>query len=132
MFVMKIGEVAKASGLRPSAVRYYEQLGLLPKAARAGGQRQYDGQVLERLAVVEFAKACGFTLSEVRALLTSLAPGTPLAPRLQLLAEGKLAELDAEAKAIESRRKRIRHALQCHCSDLSECGRRILVARSSL
>jgi DNA-binding transcriptional MerR regulator len=69
---MTIGEVARASGLLTSAIRYYEQVGLIAQPARAGGQRRYDRRVLERLAVVAFAKTCGFTLPEVRTLLTSV------------------------------------------------------------
>ena len=63
---MTMGEIAKRAGLRPSAIRYYERVGLLPKAARSGGQRRYDGSILGRLAVLERAKNCGFTLDEVR------------------------------------------------------------------
>jgi DNA-binding transcriptional MerR regulator len=59
---MTIGQVAKRSGLRASAIRYYERVGLLPKPARSGGQRRYDSRILDRLAVLERAKNCGFTL----------------------------------------------------------------------
>jgi MerR family redox-sensitive transcriptional activator SoxR len=127
---MTIGEVAKASGLRTSAIRYYEQAGLLPEPTRIGGQRRYDRRVLERLAVVAFAKTCGFTLPEVRTLLSTSAGDAPLARRLRLVAKRKLAELDSEAQAIALQKKRIEHTLQCHCADLGECGRRILARRS--
>jgi MerR family transcriptional regulator, redox-sensitive transcriptional activator SoxR len=59
---MTIGEVAKKAGLRASAIRYYEKAGLLPKPVRTGGQRRYEGGILARLAVLERAKDCGFTL----------------------------------------------------------------------
>ena len=55
MPAMSIGEVAHRMGMRPSAIRYYERLGLIAKAPRVGGRRQYDEQVLERLAMVRFA-----------------------------------------------------------------------------
>ena len=52
-----IGQVAKESGLAASAIRFYEQSGVLPKPVRVGGRRQYDPSILERLAVLERAKA---------------------------------------------------------------------------
>ncbi|MBV8071657.1 MAG: MerR family transcriptional regulator [Acidobacteriaceae bacterium] len=65
---MTIGWVAKESGLAASTIRFYEKAGVLPKPSRVGGRRQYASSVLERLAVVERAKACGFTLTEIRQL----------------------------------------------------------------
>src|SRR5262249_35467856 len=62
MPAMSIGEVAHRMGLRPSAIRYYERLGLIAKAPRVGGRRQYDEHVLERLAMVRFAKHVGFSV----------------------------------------------------------------------
>ena len=53
---MTIGEVARRAGLRPSAVRYYERIGLLPSPPRIGGQRRYESGVLQRLAVIRGAK----------------------------------------------------------------------------
>ena len=126
MDVLTIGEIAKASGMRASAIRYYEEVGLLPQPHRAGGQRRYHRRVLEQLAVVAFAKACGFTLSEVRTLLHNSAGDAPLAERLPVIAQRKLEELDSASKAIELRKERIRRALACRCADLGECGRRIL------
>lgn len=128
--IVTIGELAKASGLRASAIRYYERLGLLPLPDRAGGQRRYQRIVVERLAIVEFAKACGFTLPEVRTLLNAFADDAPIAQRLQGIAERKLAELDAQAQAIAVKKKRIRRAFQCRCTDLGECGRRILASKN--
>jgi DNA-binding transcriptional MerR regulator len=127
---MTIGQVAKVSGLRTSAIRYYEQAGLLPEPARVGGQRCYDRRILERLAIVAFAKTCGFTLPEVRTLLGTSAGDAPLATRLRVVAKRKLAQLDSEAQAIALQKKRIQQALQCRCADLGECGRRILARKN--
>jgi len=78
---MTIGQVAKASGLSASAIRFYEKEGLLPPPVRASGQRRYDRRVLERLAVLEFAKECGFALKEVRTLLNRVHRMTRRFPR---------------------------------------------------
>lgn len=128
---MTIGEVARAAGVRASAIRYYEDAGLLPPPVRAGGQRRYDLRVLERLAVLELAKKCGFRLAEVRTLLTGHRDDVPLGVRLHDLAERKLAELDAEARSVALRKKRIRKALECRCTDFGECGRRVLERKKS-
>ena len=63
---MTIGEVARRAGMRASAIRFYEKSGLLPKATRAGGQRRYDQNILPRLALLSWAKECGFTLEQIR------------------------------------------------------------------
>jgi DNA-binding transcriptional MerR regulator len=69
-----IGEVARRAGLKRSAIRYYEQIGLLPKAERVGGQRRYDTSVLTLLSIIDVAQRAGFTLAETRTLLEGFAP----------------------------------------------------------
>ena len=65
---MKIGELAAATGLAPSAIRFYEQSGLLPAAQRsANGYRTYSTDAVERLRYIQLAQALGFTLDTLRA-----------------------------------------------------------------
>jgi len=59
---LSISEVAKQIGLRPSAIRYYEQIGVLPPAHRVSGQRRYDPTVLYRLAIIQRARQLGFII----------------------------------------------------------------------
>jgi MerR family redox-sensitive transcriptional activator SoxR len=121
---MTIGEVAKQSGLRTSAIRYYERVGLLPKPARSGGQRRYDSRILHRLAVLARAKNCGFTLDEVRHLFHQ--PGSP-SELWQQAAKTKIVELDALLDRI--RRMKALIVRRCQCADFDECGRRLLAAK---
>ncbi len=121
---MTIGEIAKQAGLRASAIRYYERVGLLPKPVRSSGQRRYDSSVLARLAVLERAKNCGFTLEEVRQLFN--AQGRP-SERWQRVARKKIAELDALMQRIQGMKELIQR--RCECADLDECGRRILAQK---
>jgi len=65
---MTISQVAREIHVRPSAIRYYERIGLLPPAERRSGQRRYDRTVLYRLAIIHRARELGFTLSEIRQL----------------------------------------------------------------
>lgn len=120
---MTIGQVARQSGFAASAIRYYEQQGLLPKPARIAGRRRYDPVVLERLAILERAKDCGFTLAETRRLFYGFREGTPPSERWRSLAQRKLAELDELSRKIAATRELLQRA--CACRDLEECGRRI-------
>ena len=66
---MKIGDVAKRAGIRPSAVRYYERIGLLRPVARVSGRRQFGSGVVDRLALIQIGVRLGFSLDELRELL---------------------------------------------------------------
>ena len=120
---MTIGQVAKEAGLAASAIRFYEHAGVLPKPLRIGGRRHYDPSVLERLAVLERAKACGFSLAEARQLFYGFRGDTPPSQRWQALAPRKIAELDELARKIAATRALLEHP--CTCKDLADCGRRI-------
>ena len=65
---LTISQVAQQIGIQTSAIRYYEQIGLLPAAQRLSGQRRYDSTVLYRLAIIQRARQLGFTLTEIRLL----------------------------------------------------------------
>ena len=120
---MTIGQVAKESGFTASAIRYYEQVGLLPRPARAGGRRHYDRSILERLAILERAKSCGFSLAETRQLFHGFREGTPPSERWQTLARRKIAELEELERKIAATKELLQRP--CACKDLAECGRRI-------
>jgi MerR family redox-sensitive transcriptional activator SoxR len=66
---MTIGQLAQRFGLKTSAIRYYERVGVLPPPARESGQRRYGQDAVRRLEVLEVAKRAGFTLDEARLLL---------------------------------------------------------------
>jgi MerR family redox-sensitive transcriptional activator SoxR len=100
---LRIGDVARRAGLRTSALRYYEKIGLLPRTPRVGGQRRYDQQILERLAVVRLGQYVGLRISEIKWLLNEV-PGRPPPDRWRTLARDRLIQVDAliaEAKAIK-------------------------------
>jgi len=127
---MTIGEVAKQSGFAASAIRYYEDAGLLPRPPRIGGRRHYDTGILERLAVLERAKACGFTLAETRQLFFGFREGATPSERWRTLAARKIAELDALALKIAATKKMLE--FPCACRDLAECGRRYSARKREL
>ncbi|MEO8619593.1 MAG: MerR family transcriptional regulator [bacterium] len=118
---MGIGEVGRRTGLQPSAIRYYERLGLLPKPQRAGGKRRYDASVLEWLSLIALAREGGFTMVEIKYLVTGFTPGTRPAARWQKLATRKLSEIDAMVAKAERMRAVLRIALDCGCFRLEDC-----------
>src|SRR5215471_19118814 len=118
---MSIGEVARKMGLRSSAIRYYERLGLLPKAPRVSGRRRYDERVLERLAMVRFAKHVGFSVAEIKVLLSGV-QGRPPTERWRKLAAGKVAEVDAFVAHARGIREMLADTLVHQCPKLVERG----------
>ena len=127
---MTIGEVAKYAHVRASAIRFYEKVGLLPKPSRSAGQRRYDQNIPPRLALLDWAKQCGFTLKEIRELFGK-AGETPLSQRMQKLCREKLDELDTLSQRIALMRGFLERAQNCRCIDVQDCGRRILNRRRS-
>jgi MerR family transcriptional regulator, redox-sensitive transcriptional activator SoxR len=114
---MTIGEVAKKTGLRASAIRFYERSGLLPEPVRSSGQRRYSTAILDRIAVLERAKACGFTLTEIATLFNDHGRHST---KWRRLAEKKIAELDAALQRIAATKDLLRRSCQCATAD--ECG----------
>jgi MerR family redox-sensitive transcriptional activator SoxR len=125
--MLPIGEVARRAGLRPSAVRYYEKVGLLPIPRRSSGRRQYGEDVLVRLTVIRFARDNGFTLKEIQRLFA----GRPYSARLRELATAKIAELDGVIGRAQEMQALLKTALRCRCLTLEECGRRLRKRRYS-
>lgn len=124
---LSISDVARQIGLRPSAIRYYEKLGILPKPERISGRRRYDPTVLYRLAVIQQAREAGFALHEIRALFFGFAEGTRAEARWRRLADRKLAELEALAAQIRSMRSLLKRLkANCHCETLEACGKAML------
>lgn len=121
--LMTIGEVARRAGIRPSAIRYYEEAGLLPEPGREGGQRRYEDGALRRLALIGGAKRAGFTLGEIRVLLHGFPAGTGAAERWQTLASQKLGEVDETISRLRETRLLLEEALRCGCASLDGCAR---------
>src|SRR5437016_13913574 len=126
MAQLTISEVARTFGLRPSAIRYYEQIGILPETLRTSGQRRYDGSVLRRLAVIQRAQQTGFTLDEIKELFFGFQPGTSPSKRWQEMSQRKLAELEDLVDQIKTMQRLLERIQNCRCDALGECGMRLL------
>jgi MerR family transcriptional regulator, redox-sensitive transcriptional activator SoxR len=123
---LAISDVARVFGLRTSAIRYYEQIGILPPPFRKSGQRRYDDSVLFRLAVVQRARETGFTLDEIRELFFGFPPGTRPSKRWHQLSQRKIAELRERITRLKAMETLLKRVEDCRCDALDECGERIL------
>src|ERR1700719_1797556 len=116
---LTISEVARQVGLQASAIRYYERIGLLPRAPRMSGQRRYDTTALYRLAIIQWARQLGFTLDEIRQLFFGFRNVTRASERWQALSRKKLAELDGLMDGIRTMRRLLKNMMQnCRCDTL--------------
>jgi MerR family transcriptional regulator, redox-sensitive transcriptional activator SoxR len=123
---LAISDVARVFGLRASAIRYYEQIGILPPPMRKNGQRRYDNSALFRLAVVQRARETGFTLEEIRELFFGFPPGTAPPKRWHQLSQRKIAELRDRMKRLKLMETLLKRVEDCRCDALDECGEKIL------
>ncbi len=120
---LTISQVARQIRLRPSAIRYYEQIGLLLPVQRVSGQRYYDPAVLYRLAIIQRARQLGFTLDEIRRLFFGFRGATRASERWRTLSERKLAELDELMDGIKAVRGLLKNLMtRCRCETLDQCG----------
>jgi MerR family redox-sensitive transcriptional activator SoxR len=118
----RIGQVAGRAGVAASAIRYYEEIGLLPEAERLNGRRRYDESVLAKLNVIRLAQQAGFTILEIKMLLHDFPAGTPPSARWEVMAQRKLRELDERMQRIQEMKAILAHTLTCQCGALEECG----------
>ena len=123
---MTISELARQVGLKPSAIRYYEDVGVLRRPARTSGQRRYDEGAAYRLAVVVRARQLGFTLDEIKELFFGFRPDATASQRWKLLTRRKLAELDEQLARIRAMQDVLLRLNGCSCDVLERCGRGML------
>ena len=122
---LSIGEVALSTGMRPSALRFYERVGLLPQPERTNGRRRYGGEVLRevlrRLALVRVAQQAGFTISEIGTLLDGFSDDTPPSERWRVLAQEKLPEVEALVGRALGMKELLERGLRCECVGTDDC-----------
>jgi MerR family redox-sensitive transcriptional activator SoxR len=118
---LTIGQLATRSGFKASAIRYYEEQGVLPEPARTGGQRRYTEEMVRRLGIVDVAKQAGFSLHDVRLMLSAADAGAPANEQLRHLSKRKLPELDALILRAEAMRRWLTVASSCGCESFEAC-----------
>lgn len=116
---LDIAEVARRTGLAASALRYYEQKGLIQPIGRQGLRRVFAASVLERLALIALGRAAGLSLADIGAMLA--VEGDAAIDRVRLAAKAE--ELDASIQRMTAMRDGLRHAAACGATSHLQCNR---------
>jgi MerR family redox-sensitive transcriptional activator SoxR len=120
MRYLSIGELAEKARVRASALRYWEERGLLPGAHREGGRRMWPATAVRRVALIKMAQRTGFTLAEIAQLVGS--DTTPSATgQWREMAARKLPELDLHIAQAQSLRRAVAECLECGCMNFKRC-----------
>jgi len=109
---MFIGEVARRTGVKPKTIRFYEEVGLLPRPARSdSGYRLYRTEAVEQLAFIRTAQNLGLTLAEIRGLLERRRRGGPPWDYVGQVLQKKIAEIDDDMAMLRQAREGLEEAL---------------------
>ncbi|RKS72275.1 DNA-binding transcriptional MerR regulator [Actinomadura pelletieri DSM 43383] len=115
---LTIGELAGRTGVAASALRYWEEFGLLPPPERVSGRRRYPPSTVGLVGAILALRDVGFPLGDIRAFL---GPHAPAADGWRDLARRKLTELDEHIARAQTARTAVAHALACPHEDLFDC-----------
>jgi len=119
---LAIGALSERTGVRPSALRYYEAEGLIASQRTGGGQRRYHRDVLRRVSFIRVAQKVGLTLDEIRAALSSLPDErTPTREDWSRLSREWRPRLDEQIAILQRLRDRLDGCIGCGCLSLQTC-----------
>ncbi len=119
---LTIGELAARSGVRPSALRFYEQAGLVSAERTAGNQRRYARSTLRRVAFIRAAQRVGLSLEEIRTALATLpADRTPTRADWRRLSRSWQSELETRITTLQRLRDQLTSCIGCGCLSLRTC-----------
>lgn len=117
MKFLDIGEVSARSGVKPSALRYYEEAGLISSVSRHGLRRQFPPEVLLQLKLISMGKLAGFSLTEIAGMFGG--NGKPDLPRAVL--HQKADEIDRQVRGLAALRDTLRHVADCPAPSHMDC-----------
>ncbi len=119
---LSIGQVAQRSGISHTALRFYEDSGLISAERTVGNQRKYPRGVLRRLAFIRTAQRVGLSLEQIRDALDTLPDGrSPTKSDWSRLSNNWRTELDARIEALQRLRDRLTSCIGCGCLSLRSC-----------
>jgi len=130
---MRIGELARLSGMRPATLRYCEGRGLLPRPSRTeAGYRSYTPESAAQLRLIRWAKGLAFTLREIREMTGAIGEhAVGRGDRLRSQVRAKIAEVDAKMSQLASIRMELEGLAACHCKHDCPVIRNVLVGPAS-
>lgn len=120
--MLTIGDLAARSGVAPSALRYYERMGLIQSHRTSGNQRRYDAAQLRRVAFIRIAAQVGLSLEEIREALASLPDGgTPNKNDWERLSRRWRSRIDDQIALLQRLRDDLTGCIGCGCLSLKTC-----------
>jgi MerR family transcriptional regulator, redox-sensitive transcriptional activator SoxR len=120
--LLSIGEVARRSGVAASALRFYEERGLIRSEREGAGQRHFPREVLRRIAFIVFAQRIGLTLDEIGEELAKLPPHrAPTGHDWSRLSKTWTARIDERVAELERLRAGLTQCIGCGCLSLDRC-----------
>jgi MerR family redox-sensitive transcriptional activator SoxR len=120
--LLTVGELAARSGVAPSALRFYEERGLIEAERTAAGHRRFERAMIRRVAFVVFAQRVGLSLEEIGAELERLPSGrTPRRADWAKLSGSWTARIDARIAELERLREGLTECIGCGCLSLDRC-----------
>ncbi len=120
--MLTIGELAARSGMAPSALRYYEQQGLIRSSRTGGNQRRYERAELRRVAFIRIAQQIGVSLERIKQALDELPDNrTPTRADWERLSRRWRADLDERIALLERVREDLTGCIGCGCLSLQTC-----------
>jgi MerR family redox-sensitive transcriptional activator SoxR len=122
MSTLTIGQVAERTGAATSALRYWEDLGLIDSVRTSGNQRRYERVTIRRVSFIRAAQRIGLSLEEIGAALATLPEGrTPTAGDWARLSRAWRSRLDDQIRRIERLRDQLDSCIGCGCLSLRTC-----------
>lgn len=120
--LLTIGELSARSGVAPSALRFYERMGLIQATRTTGNQRRYERATLRRVAFIRVSAQVGVPLEEIRVALASLPEGrTPTKADWAQLSRTWRSRLDAKIALMQRLRDDLDGCIGCGCLSLKSC-----------
>lgn len=116
--LLSIGEVATTTGLSVSAVRYYDEIGLISETTRVGGKRRFSPETIGRVSFVKRSQEAGFSLEEIGLILDDADGGW------RRLVDDKLAELVERRNRLDVVIETLTEMRACGCQAVANCPRR--------
>jgi DNA-binding transcriptional MerR regulator len=133
--LLSIGELSDRTGVAITALRYYDEIGVVRPIERVGGRRRYDPDAVRAVGVVLFLQEVGFSLADVIGLMTRSWPLAPdgtepddrdavaEAAGWRALVDRKLAEIEAQQVRLGAAREALEHGRACPAGDPARCPR---------
>ncbi len=116
---MTIGQLAKAANIKPSAIRYYEAAGLMPKPTRKHGVRQYDAETIDQLKILRFFRSSGIPVKSLAAMADHKLDSVSRRSIVLEVLERQIAGIDSWIDEAQQTKALLEKAIECRCDGVT-------------